>query len=406
MRRIAYVTDVEGRWDKLAGFAAGNPLITLDERGLRVADDAVLVFGGDAVDRGPAGRRIVATLLAARAAQPGQVVLLAGNRDLNKLRLARELTGAPPPDAPAAARPALLRWILARTMGAKDAFEHRRTELGGVSDEAVVDSFLEDVAPGGLMTRYLSAASLGFRDGETLFLHGGVTGENLGVVPGIAERASDVDVWLDRLDAFRAASIDAFVAGRASATGAPAWDALMAYQAPLPGSRLHQASVVYARPTDERGAPCLPPAPVIARLRAAGIRRVIVGHTPSGDCPSVLRDGDGFELVLADNSYGRIEPGSRITIDGGRLRVAGATMLDGGEVAEVAWTLAPGDDVPLGLRDAASGRLVKGQLARGDYLTFRALAGYQVEQLAVPAAALDRAALTVPAAAAPQASVL
>ena len=28
---ITYVTDVEGRWDKLAEFAAGNPLVTLDD---------------------------------------------------------------------------------------------------------------------------------------------------------------------------------------------------------------------------------------------------------------------------------------------------------------------------------------------------------------------------------------
>ena len=34
-------------------------------------------FGGDAIDRGPHGRRIVRTLLEVKTRQPGQVVLLA-----------------------------------------------------------------------------------------------------------------------------------------------------------------------------------------------------------------------------------------------------------------------------------------------------------------------------------------
>ena len=130
MRKVAYLTDIEGRWDKLLDFCAGpgarSSLVSYDEaRGLRVADDAVFVFGGDAIDRGPAGRKIVATLLAAKRAQPDRVVLLAGNRDINKLRLARELDAR----LPAGTRAELLRSIFSRTMGARDAFAHRQAEL-------------------------------------------------------------------------------------------------------------------------------------------------------------------------------------------------------------------------------------------------------------------------------------
>lgn len=389
--KVAYLTDVEGRWDKLAEFAAGSAVVTLDDRGLRVADGAVLVFGGDAVDRGPAGRRFVEVLLAAKRAQPDRVVLLAGNRDLNKLRLARELTGAPPAGAPTGTtRGELLAWIFARTMGAKDAFEHRRTELGGagIDDDRVVDSFLEDVAPGGPMTRYLEACCLGYRAGETLFLHGGVTAENLGVVPRIAERAPDVDAWIARLDEFLAEEIAGYLAGRAP-------DALMAYQAPIPGTRLNQASVVYARPTDDRGDPVLPPPHVVDALRASEIRRVIVGHTPSGDCPAVLRDDTGFQLVLADNSYGRIEPGSRVTIDDAAVHVTGRTALDGGVERSVDFAITVDAATPLGLRDPDTRRLVKARLAGGAYLTFRALDGFEVEQRAVDAPDLPPA-LTIP----------
>ena len=389
MRAIAFVTDVEGQWDKLAGVADGR-LVRLAGDALHVADGAVLVFGGDAVDRGPAGRRILRALLDAKRRQPERVVLLAGNRDLNKLRLARELTGAPPAAAPAGVgRGALLRWILEHTMGARAAFAHRRDELGGGDDDQVVDSFLEDVGPGGLISRYLAEAQLAFREGDTLFVHGGVTADNLGVVPTHAEQARDVDAWLARLDAFLADELARFAAGRSP-------DALIAYQAPVPGTRHHQASVVYAHPTDERNDPVLPPRAVRARLRDDGVRRVVVGHTPAGDCPAVLRDRDGFQLVLADNSYGRVEAPSRVIVERDAVTVRGRTVLDDGAQEEVAWTLARDDASPLGLRERATRRLVKGRLACGDYLTFRALTGYAVEQRAVAPAALAPAALAAP----------
>ena len=67
---VAYVTDVEGRWDKLASFVEGNPDVALDEADrLQVREGCVFVFGGDAVDRGPAGRRVVRALLDAKKRQ-------------------------------------------------------------------------------------------------------------------------------------------------------------------------------------------------------------------------------------------------------------------------------------------------------------------------------------------------
>jgi hypothetical protein len=404
MRKVAYLTDVEGRWDKLLDFcaspSAGASLVSYDEaRGLRVADDAVFVFGGDAIDRGPAGRKIIATLLAAKRAQPERVVLLAGNRDLNKLRLARELDAR----APSGTRAELLRSIFSKTMGARDAFAHRQTELAAegrpASDEDVVDSWLADIAPDGALTRYLSEAVLAHREDETLFLHGGVTAENLGVVPGFSARVAGVDAWIRALGDFYAESMSAFVAGRCAPDGTPLWQDLLAYQAPLRGTSLNQASVVYARPSDELGNPMLPAEPVIDALRASSVRRVVVGHTPSGDCPALLCDGTGFELVLADNSYGRLEHGSRVTIESGLVRIEGTTHLDSGEREPVSFELLPQGTASspfVGLRDSGTGRLVKARLERGDYLTFRALEGHRVEQIAATEAELRQASLVAP----------
>ena len=385
---ISWLSDVEGQWDKLQSFCAQNPLVSLDGDRLEVAPGAVFVFGGDAVDRGPAGRRILRALVAVLRRQPGQVVLLAGNRDLNKLRLARELRGFPPGRTPEELRRGprgpLLRWIFQNTMGAAQAFAHRAAELGEPGDEAVVESYLEDLAPGGAMRDYLAAAQLAFRAGATLCLHGGVTGQNFGVAPG-APRVRDADAWVENLNRFYAAQLAAFLADDLrDPARAPPWEPLVAYQAPLRGSRVNQESVVYARPTDPDGNPLLPPAEVSALLGAAGISRVVVGHTPSGDCPAVLR-GDGLELVLADNSYGRVERGSQLAITPeGDLRVSSACVLDDGTPAEVRFSLARGDAAsPLGRLAGATGELVKSRLEGGAYLLFKSLPGYTTAQRAL-----------------------
>jgi hypothetical protein len=381
---IAYLTDVEGRWDKLTTFVDGNPHVALVDDTLVLADGVTFVFGGDAIDRGSHARRFVSLLVRAKRAYGDRVILLAGNRDINKLRLATELAGQPRRGAPAgASRPELLRWTLANTMGAGKAFEHRATELAATGapadDGAVVDSFLADLSPrGGDLYEFLRLSQLGYRAGATLFLHGGVTEENFLQAPVSGKPdevipTADVDGWLRALGEFHASEM-----ARYERADRP--DALIAYQAQGP-DKLNQRSVVYARPTDEHGNPHLPPADIVARLLADGIRRVVVGHTPSGDCPAIVRDGD-FELVLADNSYGRIEQGSHVAIDE-RVHVAGTTQLDDGTRHPVRYT---GDaDAKLGLRVAATGQLVKARLASGEYLLFRGLPRYQVEQRAAAA---------------------
>ncbi len=405
MRRVVYVTDLEGRWEKLESALATRPGAWLDGGGrLQVEDGAVFVFGGDAVDRGPAGRRVVAALLDAWRRQPDRVVLLAGNRDLNKLRLARELRGRPlastPPELRAGPRGPLLRWILARTMGAAEAFEHRAAELAGAGgpadDEAVVASYLDELAPDGLHVELLAASRLAHVEGGTLFVHGAVTDASLGHVPGRG-RADDPRAWVEGLNAFCREQVDAYRCDPDRAGPEPrAWQPLVDYQAPLPGTRANQASVVYGRPTDAGGNPLLPSPAVVRRLRAAGIDRVVVGHTPSGDCPAVARADDGFELVLADNSYGRVERDALVVVEpDGALRVRGSTVLDDGAARRVDYGLSPGASSPVGRRDA-DGRLVKARLEGGDYLLFRSRGPGQVEQVAAAGADLAGRPLAAP----------
>ncbi len=387
---IAYLTDVEGRWDKVVSFVTGNTHVALVDGALRLGEGVTFVFGGDAIDRGVHGRRFVSLLLAARRRYGERVILLAGNRDINKLRLVTELGGRPHRLAPATStRAELLRWTLANTMGAGKAFEFRAAELresgAPCEDDDVVESYLADLAPGGELREYLNASRLGFRSGSTLFLHGGVTAENFLQAPNAAP-ALDVDGWLANLERFHREELATFELDRRP-------DALIQYQSQGP-DKLNQGSVVYARPTDEHGNPRLPPRAIIERLLSNGVRRVVVGHTPSGDCPAILRDG-AFELVLADNSHGRLERGSQLSLTDQATHVCAVTQLEGGRQAGVQFTIEREQDSPLGLRVQDTGQLVKARLESGEYLLFRALAEYRVEQLASSASALSGQRLVV-----------
>ena len=403
---LAYLTDVEGQWTKLAAFAANNPCVRLDDSGsLHVAPGCSFVFGGDAIDRGPWSRRIVRCLLDAKERHPDRVVLLAGNRDINKMRLVRELAGAHPPKMPDEVRreprAVMLQWIFANTMGAKAAFEHRRAELiseGCASDdEAVAESYLEDLAPDGTLTRYLASCQLAHLTGASLFVHGAVTDENLGVVPGRDDLITSVPEWVSSLNRFYESE---FGAWRESLSAPPALDTeawagktLVDYQAPLRDTKLNQRSVVYGRPTDGINTPWLPAREVVARLRDQGVERLVVGHTPSGDAPAALCD-EGFAFVMADNSYGRVETGSRVLVDDGVMSARGETELDDGTRVAVGYAI-DGDPL-LGRYDERSGQLVKARLDTGDYLLFKALPENKVSQVAVSPSELRARTLVPP----------
>jgi hypothetical protein len=278
----------------------------------------------------------------------------------------------------------LLRWIFENTMGARGAFEFRQAELTRtgtpVSEEEVVDSFLDDLGPGGLLRDYLAACQLVHRIGNTLFVHGGVHEHSLGFIPR-HDRVEGVDAWRQALNHWYGEQLRAFAEQRFEPDGTPAWEPLIAYQAPTPGQRINTASVVYGRMADEHNHPTLPSPALIDTLARAGIHRVVVGHTPSGDCPSVVR-GEGFELILADNSYGRVEGASQLFLREDSVYVEGRVRLDNGQLEQVRFQLSLGDDSsPIGRQLLDTGQLVKGPLEGGDWLLFRALPGWRVEQL-------------------------
>ena len=399
---LAYLTDVEGSLAKLEGFMATCPLFERGSDGRRhLKEGAWFVHGGDVVDRFGADLRVVDELLRLKAECPDRVILVAGNRDINKIRLATELSGgamvAGPPenvedwlawrkahDAPDD-RAWRLRWILERTMGAPDAFEARRGELATlmgrppetVSDHDVVESYLNWIRPGGAFSRLLKASVLAARVGNTLFVHGSVQASNLGRLPDQKARVERVDAWVARLNRWYRFELARWrlhttqTPVRGGIPGLP----LVEYSRKLPGRGDHPFSVNYGRLLDGSGRVRLPDAETRRLLLAQGIARVVLGHTPSGQVPVLLRSPeDDFECIVADNSYG---PGdgnpALVLLQGERLErshAVGRVSAPGiGQVVPVTWTVTIGEATPLG-KGLPDGSILVGR-ARGGLLAFR-----------------------------------
>ena len=249
-----------------------------------------------------------------------------------------------------------LRYYLKHTLGCQTTFEDRRAELavlaavgeggkvGAVGDEQVVDSFLSDIAEGGALRGYLEHGSLACVLGNTMFVHGCLDRGNVKLVPTDGTRfhrpaepqpmqsVEGVREWADAMNGYLQRGLAAHVAR-------PDWDAerqtrgcdmLLAVQnrcamwgrcvvsgayadggcITSPNANAHRDKVraeveatsnplLFERTTSD------PRDPVVAEwLLAAGVRRVVVGHKPSGDSPAVLSSAyTGVEVLSCDTSY-------------------------------------------------------------------------------------------------------
>ena len=394
---VIYLTDLEGSRTKLESFYQRSGAFRRDDHGWHLRDNFRFVYGGDVPDRFLGTRWITSELNRHFEENPGRMFALAGNRDVKALRFRVELGPAalrrPPhwtywiPDADwlgeTDAEPDLLRrlhFMLNKTMGSPRAFELRRQELAAegrsdVSDHAVAQDLIDDVAPGGPMLELLHRMDLSLRMGGTLFVHGGLTSQNRGFVPGHVRRYSNLDEWSHRLNAWYYRQLSVF-------DGAVNWDG----QGPRPAEDLHEypmpgiqqttrpESVITGRDVDDHQNPRLPTRDVIEWLRQNGIHRLIVGHTPVGDRPVTVRTADGaFEMIWADTSYTADEANAGwVKLSGPDLEVAetfGQSFVDDQWVPVTSRTVI-GEPSRIGARGAAGARMV-GQDPEGRVVSTR-----------------------------------
>lgn len=403
----ALLSDLEGDIARFQRFLAEHPAFEKGPDGrYHLRHESVFVYGGDVPDRFFGERALLRELLRLKAEAPERVLLVAGNRDVNKLRLPLELSSqalAMPPrnkakDYAAWCRKnacldtatSRLRWILGQTMGSPDAFELRRRELASeaavesarIDDTMVVESYLADAGPGGLFHQYLRAARLSARLGSTLFVHAGIPQSALGRIPGQSDQARSLQDWTMQLDDWYQTQLQAWE------TGCTTWDghgdrpgdALMRYVERWGTQAANPFSIAYGRTVDEEGKVALPPEPVITWLRKQGIDRLVVGHTPSGQVPVILRTVDGsFEQLVLDTSYGLKDEIPLVALEGkawNTTSIKALIQIDDGSRIPVTIRLPLGKISPIG-RSLPDNALVIAPF--GDrWLTYRLGPGYTV----------------------------
>jgi len=339
---VEYLTDVEGNWDYFLRWLDYSRVLALvpttgvcaETHRLELRPKSYFVFGGDAVDKGMGDVRFVKAMTQLKRDYPDRVFLVMGNRDANKLRFSAELEpGLNGNDFDPYWEPkhkkydafleeqkledgpvSTLKWILACTMGANTAFEFRRDELAHiegkardeVTDDNVLESFRASVDIHGKdpwMLEFLRVGCLMVVIGDVVFVHGGiVTREQLYTVPGSPTRACSLEKWADELNAFYKAQIREFErmpkwvgSGAQKRRGGTA---LMDYG--VPGGNGGN-TVVYQGYKKADGPQHLAPEPA-AFLHENGVRWVVCGHQPQGNCPTIIA-GDKVSVVCCDTSY-------------------------------------------------------------------------------------------------------
>jgi len=298
---VGFVTDLEGNGKRWEHYIARGNVIERTSGGLAVRPGYHFVFGGDALDRGPQGLRILRELVALKKRQPEQVTLLLGNRDINKMKLR---------DNRAHIREILLK------LNSSRAFEFRKEEIRG-SDEETLDSFLADLEPGGALYEYWQHGELAKVIDSTIYTHGQIRTESVGTLPFRSARVEDIRSWANELNHWAQAEIRDWSARKGG-------QALIAYQHPDPATPgRNDRSVIYGRLRDASGNTVLPPIPLLDRFREQGIFRAVSGHTPQGDTPVMLREPTthDFELVIGDHSYSESDYSSDILIRGNALQI-------------------------------------------------------------------------------------
>ena len=324
---------------------------------LLLKDDCYFVFGGDAGDKRDGTIRFVKLMIKLKQRYPDRVFLLVGNRDQNKLRFLSELTQEDLhfPELPTASwmtgvcrdcrqfikeaavaqgrAPSLdevseslilemntmatrLRWILHCTMGSQQDFEFRRRELAllagktvdDIDDDAVVFSFYHSVADAdGFMRQYMQLGQLAVIIDSTLYVHGGVYGvfdksKGLQSCVGLVPSGDDLlnqtfvenrDDWVLQLNQWMQSQVAAIIAspaydaGRVTRRG----QALFLY-----GSYSPTPSVIMARMLDDASMPLPAPEHVASKLKKWGLHRVVCGHTPHGNAPTIFAS-HGVEVL-------------------------------------------------------------------------------------------------------------
>ena len=225
-----------------------------------------------------------------------------------------------------------LKWMLRHTMGSQHAFEKRREELTVlreeeiVRDDDVLESFRQSVEPDGVVRQYLDLTDIMKVHGETLFVHGALTEVNVGTLPpSLEEKEKDekeeeeeeeqvlftnAREWSEKLNEWKTLEMDKWWKewGEGKRLDIREDTPLLPLTPfPLLDYGVHGGcdfkTVVYNTWLDANHHPTQHLSSRVNQFMVENkLARVVAGHQPHGDCPSVLR-GDSFYVLMCDTTY-------------------------------------------------------------------------------------------------------
>lgn len=428
--RVLYVTDTEGRKGPVEALIKAGELQDVGGK-LQFTDQTThLIFGGDLPDRGPDSIKLRKWFMSLKEQYPDRVTLIWGNRDLNKLDLARQLValdqnmsdkykdwlvkkitseGGVVPTEPEKLLALLnsqnnktnqIQWWMDFN-GTSKGLEFHRQELEELTKRSVslaeaADDMARSLDPkDGEFFKYLKMGGLSdVVDGHIGVVHGGITKQNMGVVPGVTENLSPKK-WLPRLKQFGHDELELFqkdlAAGRTNSSSKVLYYGDAIWNDEWKKVIANDQSVVYPIRVKADGNFRLPENEVMEYLSKDGIDTVVKGHDPVGNTPLPLKK-DGFLYFYGDTSYAPNGTHTTVVIEDGRFQVRGLA----------------GDGTPINYTVSAKGKdilgyqygdfVVSGKTEDGRYILNRYYDGLKIEEKFVNASEIDRMKLAVPTA--------
>jgi hypothetical protein len=365
--QILHLTDFEGTRFFFDAINKSKVVSYHPETGLHFTNNNLkqhFIFGGDATDRGSHDLAITEMLIDFKKRHPNDVTLLAGNREIKNGRFSIELaepfirerllhsqqprwlqqqtvprdyviarmkienvyTNENPEaikkyvDSLSIAQCQLiyLQWMLEKTMGCPNTFRYRREEISKkmlrmATEEDVLQSFLIETAPTGLMGQFLQHAQVGIiiPEARLLAVHGGLSTFNIGRIPDMSmteQRIHHAQQWIKQFNDWYVEQIQYWIRFKPQQLTQPGCTALDDSVLPTPKKPKYIMTADMLNP--DRNFKDIP-SDVSQYLRQNNISIVLTGHQPCGDHPVLLRNADNNILfVNGDTSYANATPQS------------------------------------------------------------------------------------------------
>lgn len=344
-----YVTDIEGNMDYFNKYVKISKILEWTNNNKNILrfkkKNSIFVYGGDTQDKGNADIRFVNILLKFKEDYPDRVIFIIGNRDANKLRIPSELFEKYnnenlflkkydnyPYWIDSNKRITLrkylkdnnyelniknrLKYIIEYTLGFKDGFEKRRTELSiilkknisKITDTDVISSFLNSVMPfpenielsnDNYMLKYLKQGQIAYIFGEYIFVHGAINKYNIGKIPQNNNIIDDINIWINELNSWFQKELSKYINNPTIGGITKKRKAYNIIDYVIPKNK--SISVVYANNLKNGNGKHINKN-VSKILNKYGIKNIITGHKPHGDCPLVIRN-KYITAISADTSY-------------------------------------------------------------------------------------------------------